>query len=139
MASGTAEPRTDAACGSRAAREFAAFAVVGAAATLCHYAIMVALIEAAGVGPVAASCVGAVAGALVSYRLNYTHTFASTQRHVVALPRFTLVAMLAFVANGALLAAILRSTSMPYLVAQGLTTLAVMTLTFAAGRLWAFR
>jgi len=92
MASGTAAPRTDdegaAVPRSRATREFATFAAVGAAATACHYAIMIALVEAAGVAPVPASCVGAVAGALVSYRLNYTHTFASTQRHVVALPRF---------------------------------------------------
>ena len=113
--------------------------MVGVAATVCHYAILILLVEAAGVRPVQASCVGAVVGALVSYRLNYSHTFASTQRHVVALPRFALVAAVAFAANAVLLAALLHSTSLPYLIAQCVTTVVVMTITFAAGRFWAFR
>jgi len=120
-------------------RQFAAFAVVGALATGAHFAILVLLVEAMRMAPVAASSVGALAGALVSYHLNYRHTFRSRQRHQVALPRFLGVAILAFAVNALVLAALVRGARVPYLAAQAITTAAVMALTFTLGRRWAFR
>jgi len=120
-------------------RELALFVLIGALATGTHLVFLVILVEVAGWTALPASCVGAVAGAFVSYWLNYHHTFRSTRPHQIALPRFLIVAGSAFVINGALLAWLLRAFGINYLFAQILTTLTVLTLTFSAGRLWAFR
>ena len=46
-----------------------------------------------GMGAVAASTLGAIAGALVNYSLNHRFTFASDKAHRQALPRFAVVAV----------------------------------------------
>jgi putative flippase GtrA len=120
-------------------REFAAFATVGAFATATHFACLTLLVEGGALSPVPASCVGALAGALVSYCLNHRYTFRSTQRHTIALPRFLLVAGIAFGLNAALLATLLRWSPLHYLIAQVVTTIVVMTFTFSANRAWSFR
>jgi putative flippase GtrA len=120
-------------------RQFASFAAIGALATGTHMLCLVLLVESMGWSALPASCVGAAAGAFVSYWLNYHHTFRSTRPHQVALPRFLIVAAVAFVLNGAMMSWLLKAFSLNYLLAQVLTTLTVLTITFSAGRLWAFR
>ncbi|MEJ7668728.1 MAG: GtrA family protein [Casimicrobiaceae bacterium] len=120
-------------------RQFALFVIMGALATGTHILCLTLLVELSGWPPVSASCIGAIAGALVSYWLNYHHTFRSTRPHQAALSRFLIVAVVAFIVNGALLAGMLRSFGPHYLLAQVLTTLIVLIFTFSAGRLWAFR
>ena len=120
-------------------REFALFVVIGALATCAHILVLVYLVEMRAWSALAGSCTGAVVGALVSYWLNYHHTFRSTRPHKVALPRFLLVAAVAFVLNGVFLALLLQAFGLHYLLAQILTTLTILVLTFSAGRLWAFR
>jgi putative flippase GtrA len=103
-----------------------------------HFAILTLLVQAGALTPVPASCIGALAGASVSYLFNRRYTFRSTRRHHEALPRFLLLAAAAFVLNAALLAAILRLLPVHYLVAQAITTACVIALTFGGGRFWVF-
>lgn len=123
----------------RLPREFILFSTVGGIATGAHMLCLVGLVELLAVPALAASCAGALVGALISYWLNYHITFRSTAAHRVALPRFLFIAVVAFVANGTLMAGLLRFGGLHYLVAQVITTAAVLALTFSAGRLWAFR
>lgn len=123
----------------RLSRQFTTFVIIGALATGTHILCLALLVELDAWPPLPASCVGAVAGALVSYWLNYHHTFSSILPHRIALPRFLAVAAVAFVLNGALMAGALRTFGLHYLLAQVLTTATVLIFTFSAGRLWAFR
>jgi putative flippase GtrA len=120
-------------------RQFALFVIVGTLATGTQLLCLVSLVEFGAWPPLAASCVGAAAGALVSYWLNYHHTFRSIRPHRTALPRFLAAAVAAFILNGALLAGLLWLFGLHYLLAQVVTTLLVLVFTFTAGRLWAFR
>lgn len=120
-------------------RQFTIFVIIGALATGTQIFCLALLVELDAWPPLPASCVGAVAGALVSYWLNYHHTFSSILPHRIALPRFLAVAAVAFVLNGALMAGVLRAFGLHYLLAQVLTTATVLIFTFSAGRLWAFR
>lgn len=120
-------------------RELVSFVLIGAVATGTHILCLVVLVELFLWTALPASCVGALAGAFVSYWLNYHHTFRSTRPHQVALPRFLIVAAIAFVLNGALLTWLLQAFGLNYLLAQILTTLTILVITFSAGRWWAFR
>src|SRR4051812_9397135 len=117
---------------------FIMFGFVGAIATATHFACLALLVEGRLLDPVPASCLGAAAGAVVSYCLNYRFTFRSSQQHRVAIPRFVITAAIAFALNGAILAAIMWASTLHYLAAQALTTLAVMTVTYATARWWIF-
>jgi putative flippase GtrA len=123
----------------RLSHQFTIFVFIGALATGTHLLCLALLVELDAWPPLPASCVGAVAGALVSYWLNYHHTFSSILPHRIALPRFLAVAAVAFVLNGALMAVALGTFGLQYLLAQVLTTATVLIFTFSAGRLWAFR
>jgi putative flippase GtrA len=120
-------------------RQFVLFATIGALATGAHFAILVYLVELHAWSALPASCVGALVGAVVSYWLNYHLTFRSSRPHQVTLPRFLLVATLAFVLNGTLLAVLLQSLGLHYMLAQVSTTLTILALTFSASRFWSFR
>ena len=64
------------------------FLLVGGTATAMQYAVLVALVRWAGVGPTLASCIGFVLSAVLNYALNRRFTFRSQARHAQALPRF---------------------------------------------------
>jgi putative flippase GtrA len=118
--------------------QFLRYALVGAAGTLAQYVILVVLVEAGWAGVVAASTLGAIAGALVNYALNRRYTFASDSPHVRSLPRFMLVAAAGIVVNAAVLALLERYTALPYLVSQVIATAFVLVAGFVANRTWSF-
>jgi putative flippase GtrA len=118
--------------------QLAWFLAVGGTATAVHFVILALLVQSGALAPVPASCLGALAGAVVSYVLNRRYTFRSDRRHQEALPRFLLLAAAAFILNAVLLAAILAVLPVHYLVAQAITTACVIVLTFGGGRLWVF-
>lgn len=114
------------------------YGAVGAIGTLAHYAILVGLVSMHLATPVAASMVGAVAGALVNYILNAKYTFQHT-RHAQALPKFALIAIAGAVMNGALMKIMIDKLGLHYLVAQVLATVIVLGVTYTANSLWTFR
>jgi putative flippase GtrA len=118
--------------------QFLRYAGAGAIGTAAHYAVLIALVQLAGIGAVAASTVGAVAGALVNYGLNHRYTFASRKAHAHALPRFAAVALGGIALNALVLAATLAVIGPHYLVAQVVATGAVLVAGYVANRIWTF-
>jgi putative flippase GtrA len=123
---------------STVAPQFIRYAGAGAIGTACHYAALIALVQLAHFGAVAASTAGAIVGAIVNYALNHRFTFASGRAHAVALPRFALVAVGGIALNALVLAAVLSLAGPHYLVAQVVATGAVLTAGFLANRAWTF-
>ena len=119
-------------------RQLSAYALVGVAASLAHYAALIALVELCGWPPVPATLVGYVIGGVVSYRLNRRHTFESDRPHREATWRFALVAFLGFCLTYVLMSLFVERLGAPYLPAQVVTTVLIMFVSFAANRLWTF-
>ena len=118
--------------------QFVRYAGAGVIGTATHYAVLVALVQVAQVGAVAASTAGAIVGACINYLLNHRFTFASGQPHRRALPRFAAVAAAGVVLNALVLAAVLALAGPHYLVAQVIATLAVLLAGYLANRTWTF-
>lgn len=120
-------------------RQLATYASVGVGATLVHYAILIALVEAGGWTPVPAALCGYVAGGVVAYVLNRRHTFASDRPHAEAGWRFGLVAFVGFCVTYLLMSLFVERLGAPYLPAQAVTTVLAMFVTYALNRAWTFR
>lgn len=111
----------------------------GLASTAAHYVVMVALVQWAGWWEVAASSAGFLAGAAVKYPLNYWVVFKSSAAHGRALVRFAIGLAAGFLLNGAILAALLATLDVHYLVSQVLTTGVVTVVNYLLARNWIFR
>ena len=118
--------------------QFVRYAGAGVIGTAAHYAVLVALVQGAGSGVVIASTAGAVTGAAINYLLNHRFTFASTESHRRALPRFAVVAVAGIAVNALVLAGMLTLVGPHYLVAQVAATLAVLVAGYLANRTWTF-
>lgn len=117
---------------------FAVFGAVGMVGTVFHYATLIGLVQLAGWSALWASSLGALIGATTNYVLNYSVTFRSQQRHVVALPRFLAVAGIGLVLNSLAMASLLH-LNVHFLLAQVLATLLVLVSGFLGNQYWAFR
>lgn len=122
----------------RLIRQFAAFFGVGLAAAVVHYGLLILLVEGGGSHPVPATLAGYVAGGLVSYGLNRTHTYRSSRPHREATWRFALVAFVGFLLTWVSMHILVDWFGGPYLPAQVMTTGMVMVWSFAAHKAWTF-
>jgi putative flippase GtrA len=120
-------------------RQLASYGGAGLLAAIAHYSVLVGLVEALKADPVIASLTGFVAGGVVSYIVNRSHTFEATRSHAQAGWRFALVAFGGFLITGALMHGFVKLAGLPYLPAQIVTTLIVMVFTFTAHKRWSFR
>ena len=120
------------------ARQFLAFATVGACGTGAHYATLIAGVSL-GLDPVTASAIGWSIGAVVNYSLNYRFTFRSRLSHRQAAPRFALVAATGLLLNTVLMAVEVGPLGLHYLVAQTFATGTILCCNFVLSRSWAFR
>ena len=121
-----------------AAPQMLRYAGAGAVGTAAHYALLIGLVQLAGLGAVVASSIGAVVGALVNYRLNHRFTFQSDKAHGHALPRFALVAVASIALNAIVLSGLLAYVTPNYLAAQVIATVVVMVAGYAVNRAWTF-
>ena len=115
------------------------FLGVGIIATLCHYAVLIALVEMRVLSAVPASALGAFVGAVVGYQLNYRFSFEARTPHADTIPRYLLVAAAALCLNTVWMALLDGKLHLPYLVAQIITTGLVFVFTFTAHRAWTFK
>ena len=118
--------------------QFIKYAGSGAVGTTVHYLLLAVLVEGLGVGAVAASSFGAVAGALVNYALNYRYTFRSTRPHCESLARFAVVSVAGIVLNALVVAVGTATFGWHYLIAQVVATGVVLCSAFAVNRAWTF-
>ena len=119
--------------------QFTRFAGVGAIGTLCHYAVLVALVNVIGTNPVFASGVGAIVGAIINYTLNYRHTFYSHERHRDAAPKFIIVSLVGILLNLFMMYFLVAVFHVYYLAAQIVATGVVLGWNFLGNRYWTFR
>jgi putative flippase GtrA len=119
-------------------RQFTAFFGVGLAAAIAHYGLLIGLVEGFAVGPVTATLAGYVAGGIVSYALNRTHTYSSERPHREATWRFAMVAGVGFLLTWGFMQALVTWLGAPYLPAQLVTTGIVMVWSFTAHKAWTF-
>ncbi len=119
-------------------RQLSTYALVGVAATLAHYAVLIVLVERSLWDPVPATLCGYIVGGVVSYALNRRHTFASDRPHQEATWRFALVAFLGFCLTYAFMHLFVDKLEAPYLPAQMVTTVLIMFVSFFINRVWTF-
>jgi putative flippase GtrA len=119
-------------------RQISSYAGVGCLAAIAHYGLLIGLVELLRADAVTAALFGFGAGGYVSYRLNRRHTFQSDRPHRQTIWRFCLVAFVGFCLTFVLMRQMAERNHMPYLLAQIVTTLAVMVWTFAANRAFTF-
>jgi putative flippase GtrA len=124
--------------GSLVNAAFGLYLLVGALATAVHYAVLLVLVEAAGLPAAPSAAFGAICGALAAYAGNHRYTFSRRAKHRRALPRFLTVAAAAAAANGALVWAGTVPLGLHYLAAQVLATAVIVTGGFALNRGWSF-
>lgn len=118
---------------------FARYVIAGALGTGAQYAVLVALVQAAGIDSVAASTAGMVLGAVVNYWLNCRYTFRSARPHRETLWRFMAVAALGLVVNAAAMAALTRGMGIHYIAGQVVATGLVLCCGYVANSIWTFR
>lgn len=118
--------------------QFVSFAVVGAAGTGVHYAILLALVTLFGVGPGVAAFAGAAVGACVVYLLNRRFTFNSTRQHRETFPRFAALAIFGALLNGGIVA-VLSRIGLHFLLAQVVATIIVLFINFVVSKKWIYR
>ena len=116
------------------------YAAVGIAATAAHYALLILLVEAMGVGPGWGAWTGALVGALVAFEGNRRWTFPGTPvSRGQSFARFMAVAAAGSVANGLIVGAGTSWLGVHYLVAQVVATGVVMVVTYHVNRWWTFQ
>ena len=124
----------------QAARSGGLFLAVGATAALVHAAVVWMLVSSAQLAPLVANVGGFAVAFWVSFfghrYLSFTHGRHSPWQR--ALPRFALVAGLAFGGNELLYALLLHFTDLPYLLALVLVLGLVAVGTYLLSRFWAF-
>ena len=119
-------------------RQFSGFVAVGFVATGVHYALLIGLVEVYGMGAVPAALAGYSAGRIVSYLLNRRHVFRSNKAHEEAVTRFIIAVTVGFGLTYLYMLLLVQKASVPYLVAQMVTTGIVLFWNFAAHKLWTF-
>ena len=118
--------------------QFLKFSLVGTAATLTTYAVLIVLVEGWHWAAVPASSAAYLAGGGVNYLLNYRFTFSSVQPHRVAIPRFVTVMAVGLVLNAGIMYSAINRLAIHYLLAQLLAVAVVLVWSFTLNRLWAF-
>ncbi len=119
-------------------RQISMFAVVGVAAAIAHYGVLVGLVELAHWSAVPATLAGYVAGGILSYWLNRSHTYESDRPHEEAGWRFAVVAGVGFCLTWVCMHVIHDRFGIHYLLAQILTTGIVLVWSFGAHKMWTF-
>lgn len=114
------------------------FGLVGLAATAVHLAIVTVLIRA-GLAPLLANLLAFLCAFGVSFCGHYFWTFRSSVGIGRAVARFFFIAVAGFLINSALLALLLRWTTLESTTCALIAVLIVPVLSFLASRLWGFK
>lgn len=94
----------------------------GGLATAAHYLLMLLLMRWA-CPPAAATALGALAGALLNYKLQYRYTFSAQRQHRFSFSCYSAAVALGWTLNLLLFAVLHTSLRLPVFAAQALTTL----------------
>lgn len=122
----------------RQIEQFIRFALVGAAGTVLHYAVLHALVAWAGWPAWLASTLGALCGAAVNYTLARAWVFRTQAPHRRAAPRFVVVMIAGTAINAVLMAVMADLLQVHHLIAQAIATGCVLVWNYVGHRTWTF-
>jgi len=117
---------------------FIKFLVVGGAATLIQYVLLVGLVELTVINVVILSGVSYAVSAVFNYLVNYYFTFKSVASHRVATIKFLLVAGCGLLLNTFAVYVMVEIQNMHYLVSQVLATTVVLLWNFSIHKYWTY-
>ena len=117
---------------------FIKYTTAGGLATVVHYVIFLAVIQATSRPPWQATFLASIIGALVAYILNYHYTFMSKIGHFTLLPKFLVVAVLGVILQTFIVAVLNQHWHLHYLLAQLIATGFGLVLTFLINSFWTF-
>jgi len=101
--------------------------------------VLILAVEKFAAAPELGAMFGLCAGGTVSYMLNRRFTFSGSDRdHRGTIPRFVVIALVAFALTWILMRWLTGSVALPYMIAQVITTGLVLIWTFSANRFWTF-
>ncbi|NYT64162.1 GtrA family protein [Alcaligenaceae bacterium] len=121
-------------------RQLGWFVAVGCCAAATHWLVVVAVVSASGLAPLAANILGWLVAFCVSFVGHYQLTFKHQRAPLAqAARRFFTVSALGFGVNELTYAWLLRATTLRYDVLLALILIAIAGMTFILGRFWAFR
>lgn len=115
------------------------FGIVGSAAALVHFTLVVSMVELTGMKPLFANAIALLFSFQISYFGHRAWTFrGTTARHGVAFPKLLMLQGFNFFANEGLFYILMRFFHLPYPVAL-IIVLAILPLfTFTVSKLWIF-
>lgn len=119
--------------------QFIFYAAVGAIGTLAHFIILTFLVEILSVNIVFASTSGFIVGAFINYFLNYKYVFKSDAQHKISMSKFMLVAFFGMLANAGIMNFLVVTMILYYLLAQIISTIAVLLMNYTINYLWTFK
>ncbi len=120
-------------------REMLHYLWVGALATASQYILLILCVEVFHSSAVLGSSLGYLLGGVISYSLNRKHTFESEKKHSKAIAPFILVFIVAFLMNAILLHVFQVFLTLPYFLAQMITTILVLIWNYSANKFWTFK
>ena len=123
---------------SRCSLSIFRYSLVGAIATVVHYALLIVLVVTIHLQPGRAAVWGSLSGAMVAYLGNRRFTFTTHATHLRAAPRFLAVAALGAALNGLIVWAGFSFLELHYLLAQASATCIVLFITYWLNRVWTF-
>lgn len=117
---------------------FLRYCMTGGLGTAAQYIILIAGVQVVDM-PVMFSSLGAIAGAVINYFVNYHYTFKSRQSHLRTMHRFFGVALIGFLLNSVIMGICIHRLRLHYLLAQCLSTGIVLIWGFAVNLVWTFQ
>jgi|GEM_PF-1275557 len=115
------------------------FLVVGVVGTVVYYFTLWIMVEMLRVQVLAATSIAFVLVTLENYILHHGWTFASTNAHAVAFPKFVFMNIVGFWINWGIMASGLHYLSVNYMIIQIFAIGAVVTWNFIVTSYWIFR
>jgi putative flippase GtrA len=127
----------DRVCLSALGYQFSRFLAVGVAATVVHYAVLIALVEAWGINPVWATTGGFLTAVVLSYVLNRRYTFEERPAFSSGLLKYYAAVSVGLALNTGVMAA-LTACGFHYLPAQVTASGVALVWNFLAARFVVF-
>lgn len=115
------------------------FGAVGVTAAVVNFVVVLGLVSAGLLSPLLANIFAFILAFQVSFFGHKRWTFKHDGAHLSAASKFFIVALLSFLLNEGLFAALLTGAQLAYPLALLLTLAIVPPLTFAFSKVWAFK
>ncbi len=119
--------------------QYLKFGLVGGAATLTHSLVFIAVMEHAGLAPLAANLLAYGVAVFVSYFGNFRWTFGAAAPTAASFARFVAVTLVGLALNSAAVWLVMDVGELPYPYVLPFMIVVVPVVVFALNRAWSFR